>query len=113
MKEWVRWLVLDICWIVITVMNIVKGQKSKNVIIADIAIIGVFTLLVIAQLICDKFGERGKKIMKVLTLITCVMIALMFVLFLEVYQMLIVQNYKKLILFLEYLLSKNVKYIEK
>ena len=32
MKEWVRWLVLDICWIVITVMNIVKGQKSKNVI---------------------------------------------------------------------------------
>ncbi len=82
MKEWVRWLVLDICWIVITVMNIVKGQKSKKVIIADIAVIGIFTLLVVAQLICDKFGERGRKIMKVLTLITCVLIALMFVLFL-------------------------------
>lgn len=81
-KEWVRWLVLDICWIVITVMNIVKGQKSKNVIIADIAIIGVFTLLVIAQLLCDKHGERGKKIMKALTIVTCVVIALMFVLFL-------------------------------
>lgn len=82
MKEWVRWLVLDICWIVITVMNIVKGQKSKNVIIADIAIIGVFTLLVAAQLICDKYGETGKKIMKVLTIVTCVLIALMFVMFL-------------------------------
>ena len=82
MKEWVRWLVLDICWIVITVMNIVKGQKSKNVIIADIAIIGVFTLLVIVQLLCDKHGERGRKIMKALTIVTCVVIALMFVLFL-------------------------------
>ena len=82
MKEWVRWLVLDICWIVITVMNIVKGQKSKKVIIADIAIIGVFTLLVIAQLLCDKHGERGRKIMKALTIVTCVVIALMFVLFL-------------------------------
>ena len=82
MKEWVRWLVLDICWIVITVMNIVKGQKSKNVIIADIAVIGVFTLLVVAQLICDKHGETGKKVMKVLTIITCVVIALMFVMFL-------------------------------
>lgn len=82
MKEWVRWLVLDICWIVITVMNIVKGQKSKNVIIADIAVIGVFTLLVVAQLICDKHGERGRKIMKALTIVTCVVIALMFVLFL-------------------------------
>jgi len=81
-KEWVRWLVLDICWIVITVMNIVKGQKSKNVIIADIAITGVFTLLVIAQLICDKHGETGKKVMKVLMLITCVVIALMFAMFL-------------------------------
>ena len=82
MKEWVRWLIMDICWIVITVMNIIKGQKSKNVIIADIAIIGVFTLLVIAQLICDKFGETGKKVMRVLTIITFVVIALMFVLFL-------------------------------
>ena len=82
MKEWVRWLVLDICWIVITVMNIVKGQKSKKVIIADIAIIGVFTLLVIVQLLCDKHGERGRKIMKALTIVTCVVIALMFVLFL-------------------------------
>ena len=82
MKEWVRWLVLDICWIVITVMNIVKGQKSKNVIVADIAIIGVFTLLVIAQLICDRYGDTGKKVMKVLTLITCVVIAVMFVMFL-------------------------------
>ena len=82
MKEWVRWLVLDICWIVITVMNIVKGQKSKNVIIADIAIIGVFTLLVIAQLLCDKHGERDRKIMKALTIVTCVVIALTFVLFL-------------------------------
>ncbi len=82
MKEWVRWLVMDICWIVITVMNIIKGQKSRNVIIADIAIIGLFTVLVIAQLICDKFGETGKKVMKVLTLITCVVIAVMFVMFL-------------------------------
>lgn len=82
MKEWVRWLIMDICWIVITVMNIIKGQKSRNVIIADIAIIGLFTVLVIAQLICDKFGETGKKVMKVLTLITCVVIALMFVMFL-------------------------------
>lgn len=82
MKEWVRWLVMDICWIVITVMNIIKGQKSKNVIIADIAIIGLFTVMVIAQLICDKFGETGKKIMKVLTVIACVLIALMFGLFL-------------------------------
>ena len=63
-------------------MNVIKGQKSKNVIIADIAIIGVFTLLVIAQLICDRHGESGKKIMKVLTIITCVVIALMFGLFL-------------------------------
>lgn len=82
MKEWVRWLIMDICWIVITVMNIIKGQKSRNVIIADIAITGLFTVLVIAQLICDKFGETGKKVMKVLTLITCVVIALMFVMFL-------------------------------
>lgn len=82
MKEWIRWLVMDICWIVITVMNIIKGQKSRNVIIADIAIIGLFTVLVIAQLICDKFGETGKKVMKVLTLITCVVIAVMFVMFL-------------------------------
>lgn len=82
MKDWVRWLIMDICWIVITVMNIIKGQKSRNVIIADIAIIGLFTVLVIAQLICDKFGETGKKVMKVLTLITCVVIALMFVMFL-------------------------------
>lgn len=82
MKEWVRWLVMDICWIVITVMNIIKGQKSKNVIIADIAIIALFTFLVIAQFICDKFGETGKKVMKVLTLITCVVIAVMFVMFL-------------------------------
>ena len=82
MKEWVRWLVMDICWIVITVMNIIKGQKSRNVIVADIAIIGLFTVLVIAQLICDKFGETGKKVMKVLTLITCVVIAVMFVMFL-------------------------------
>ena len=82
MKDWVRWLVMDICWIVITVMNIIKGQKSRNVIIADIAIIGLFTVLVIAQLICDKFGETGKKVMKVLTLITCVVIAVMFVMFL-------------------------------
>lgn len=82
MKEWVRWLIMDICWIVITVMNIIKGQKSRNVIIADIAIIGLFTVLVIAQLICDKFGETGKKVMKVLTLITCVVIAVMFVMFL-------------------------------
>ena len=82
MKDWVRWLIMDICWIVITVMNIIKGQKSRNVIIADIAIIGLFTVLVIAQLICDKFGETGKKVMKVLTLITCVVIAVMFVMFL-------------------------------
>ena len=82
MKEWVRWLIMDICWIVITVMNIIKGQKSRNVIIADIAIIGLFTVLVIAQLICDKFGETGKKVMKILTLITCVVIAVMFVMFL-------------------------------
>lgn len=82
MKDWVRWLIMDICWIVITVMNIIKGQKSRNVIIADIAIIGLFTVLVIAQLICDKFGEAGKKIMKVLTVVTGVVIALMFVMFL-------------------------------
>ncbi len=82
MKEWVRWLVLDICWIVITVMNIVKGQKSKNVIVADVAIIGLFSLLALAQYICDKKGERGKKVMKVLTIVTCVVIALMFVMFL-------------------------------
>ncbi len=82
MKEWVRWLVLDICWIVITVMNIVKGQKSKNVIIADVAIIGLFSLLVLAQYICDKKGERGKKVMKALTAVACVIVALMFVLFL-------------------------------
>lgn len=82
MKDWVRWLALDICWIVITVMNIVKGQKSRNVIIADITISVLFTLLVIAQRICDKYGETGKKIMKVLTIVTCVVIAMMFVLFL-------------------------------
>lgn len=82
MKEWVRWLILDICWIVITVMNIVKGQKSKNVIILDIAISVMFSLLVLAQYICDKKGERGKKVMKVLTVVACVVVAFMFALFL-------------------------------
>lgn len=82
MKEWVRWLILDICWIVITVMNIVKGQKGKNVIIADVAIIGLFSVLVLAQYLCDKKGERGKKVMKALTAVACVIVALMFVLFL-------------------------------
>lgn len=82
MKEWVRWLILDICWIAITVMNIIKGQKSKNVIIADIVFVVLFSLLVLAQYICDKFGERGKKVMQVLTVITGVVVAVMFVLFL-------------------------------
>ena len=82
MKEWVRWLVLDICWIVITVMNIVKGQKSKTVIIADIAICVLFTLLVVAQRICDKYGETGKKVMRIFTIVAFAVIAMMFVLFL-------------------------------
>ena len=57
MKKWYLWLVLALVFAISGIMNYIDDRSVAQVIQVSIAI-----LLAFIQLICDKKGEKGKKI---------------------------------------------------
>ncbi len=58
MKKWYLWLVLSLVFAVGGIVNYYDGRN----ITASIIQVSITIALAIIQLICDKHGEKGKKI---------------------------------------------------
>ena len=64
MKQRTIWAILPIIWTAAGVINIIEGRASSAVIAYDFFAAALFAILFIVQGICDKKGEKGKKLMK-------------------------------------------------
>ena len=66
MKEWYIWLALAAIWIPPAAVNYAQGKQAGF--IANIVQIVLFSLLGVAQLVCEKHGEKGKKAFKYISI---------------------------------------------
>ena len=58
MKKWYLWLVLALVFAISGIMNYVDGRS----VLAQVIQVSITILLAFIQLLCDKKGEKGKKI---------------------------------------------------
>ena len=60
MKKWYLWLVLALVFAISGIMNYIDDRS----VLAQVIQVSIAILLAFIQLICDKKGEKGKKIFK-------------------------------------------------
>lgn len=60
MKRWYHWLWLAGIWLIGAIVNGIGGRNAVYQIVA----MAIFSSLALCQFMCDKYGEKGKKIFK-------------------------------------------------
>ena len=63
MKKWYLWLVLALVFAISGIMNYIDDRS----VLAQVIQVSIAILLAFIQLICDKKGEKGKKIFNAVT----------------------------------------------
>lgn len=76
MKKWYYWLWLAGIWLIAAIANCIEGRN----VVYPIAVVVIFSSLALSQFICEKHGEKGKKIFKLI----CVGVILLCIVFLLV-----------------------------
>ena len=59
-NQWYHWFLMAICWVIAGIINYFDG---KNIVAAIIGTL-LFIALGITQLLCEKHGEKGKKVFR-------------------------------------------------
>lgn len=81
MKQWWMWFLQSGIWILVTIFNIL--DKRSSVLIGwNILAVILFTLLGVIQYVCDKKGEKGKRVFKKICIGAIVIIVIVFLLIL-------------------------------
>lgn len=70
MKKWYLWLLLSLIFAVGGVLNYLEERS----IIGSAIQVGLTVLLAIAQLICDRHGEQGKKVFRTIAAVLTVLL---------------------------------------
>ena len=63
-SKWYHWILISLCWVVGGIINYYDG---KNIVAAIIGTL-LFIALGIAQLLCEKHGEKGKKMFRYISI---------------------------------------------
>ena len=66
MRKWYYWLVFAAIWIPSAAMNFSRERSAGAA--ANIVQIVLFSVLGVAQLVCEKHGEKGKKAFKYISI---------------------------------------------
>ena len=75
MKKWWQWFLLTLVWLTTALLNL-RAQRSMAVIGYHLGIAGFFALLAIVQYVCDRRGEKGKRIFNRIALISTLLLVL-------------------------------------
>lgn len=71
MKKWYLWLLLAFCFAVGGVINYFDGKS----IFAQVIQVIITVILSFVQLLCDRYGEKGKKIFNYIAMVLAVVLA--------------------------------------
>ena len=69
-NQWYHWFLMAICWVIAGIFNYFDG---KNIVAAIIGTL-LFIALGITQLLCEKHGEKGKKVFRYICIGTIVLL---------------------------------------
>jgi len=72
MKKWYLWLVLASVFAISGVINYFNGKSIS----AQIIQVCITTILAFIQLVCDKKGDKGKKIFELIAMILSVILVI-------------------------------------
>ena len=60
MKRWYLWFVLAGIWVIAGIVN----YFNDKTIIGSFVAVGIFSFMGIAQILCERNGEKGKKVFR-------------------------------------------------
>ena len=69
-NQWYHWFLMAICWVIAGIINYFDGKSIVAAIIGTL----LFTALGITQLLCEKHGEKGKKVFRYICIGTLVLL---------------------------------------
>lgn len=70
MKKWYLWLVLALIYALSGVLNYLDGKSITGAIVQ----VSIVTVLAVAQLVCDRNGEKGKRVFKYIAAVVAIVL---------------------------------------
>ena len=70
-SKWYHWFLISLCWVVGGIINYFDGKDNTLMAIGT----AVFIALGITQFICEKHGEKGKKVFRYIIIGTLIIMA--------------------------------------
>ena len=70
MKKWYLWLVFALIYALSDVLNYLDGKSITGAIVQ----VSIVTVLAVAQLMCDRNGEKGKMVFKYIAAVVAIVL---------------------------------------
>lgn len=67
MKKWWMWFIQSGIWLLVLIVNAIS-KRSSAVIFFNIFVVSMFAIMGVVQYLCEKNGEKGKKLFKKITI---------------------------------------------
>ena len=75
MKKWWQWFLLTLVWLATALLNL-RAHRSTAVIGYNLGIAGFFAVLAVVQYVCDRHGEKGKRIFNRIAFLSTLLLVL-------------------------------------
>ena len=59
-NKWYHWFLISLCWVIGAIINYFDGKENILMVIGT----AFFIAVGITQFVCEKFGEKGKKVFR-------------------------------------------------